>query len=173
MEPPPHDAVGVVLGDPLHFVRTAIAQTYDRLLDKIFARRNTTDTQPVSPSLAIPLLRSAYDESRPELQQLWTELIAAAMDPNRSGRVRLSFIDTLKRFDPLDALLLRARFDQPSELLPNAMEFFAHFLNKPRDEILLSVENLESLRCVASVAHNRQNFMIAVFGRGLISVCVD
>jgi Abortive infection alpha len=119
------------------------------------------------------LLRSAYDESRPELQQLWTELIAAAMDPNRSGRVRLSFIDTLKRFDPLDALLLRARFDQPSELLPNAMEFFAHFLNKPRDEILLSVENLESLRCVASVAHNRQNFTITVFGRGLISVCVD
>jgi hypothetical protein len=93
-EPPPEDAVGLVLGDPLHFVRTVIARTLDQLISKIFERRGVTDTQPVSPSLAIPLLRAAYDESRPELQQLWADLIAAAMDPKRSGRVRLSFIDS-------------------------------------------------------------------------------
>jgi hypothetical protein len=40
-----------------------------------------------------PLLRAAYDESFPELQKLWPELITAAMDPNWSDRVRLSFID--------------------------------------------------------------------------------
>ena len=32
----PHDAVGLVLGDPLGFVRTAIAAQYDLLLTKIF-----------------------------------------------------------------------------------------------------------------------------------------
>ena len=58
------------------------------------------DTQPVSPSLAVPLVRAAYAEDRPELQKFWAELIAAAMDPRRSSRVRLSFIETLKRFDP-------------------------------------------------------------------------
>src|SRR5437660_1458996 len=69
------------------------------------------------PSVAIPLLRAAYDESRPELQQIWAKLIAAAIDPNRSGQFRLSFIATLKQFDPLDAQVLKAR--QPGTLSPN------------------------------------------------------
>jgi Abortive infection alpha len=119
----PEDAVGLVLGTPLHFVRTVIARTLDQLVSKIFERRGVTDTQPVSPSLAIPLLRAAYDESRPELQQLWAELTAAAMDPKRSGRVRLSFIDTLKRFDPLDALLLKGCHDRRGSE-PDAIEYF-------------------------------------------------
>jgi hypothetical protein len=103
----PHDAVGLIIGDPLGVVRTAIAAQYDLLLTKIFERRRVKQTQPVSPSLAIPLLRAAYEEGRPDLQALWASLIASAMDPNRSGRVRLSFIDTLKRFDPLDAVVLK------------------------------------------------------------------
>ena len=168
----PHDTVGLVIGDPHHFVRTAIAQTYDHLLNKIFERRKVVITEPVSPSLAIPLLRGAYDESRPELQQLWSELIAAAMDPNRSGRVRLSFIDTLKRFDPLDALVLKARYDKPDNLSPNAVEFFTHILNRTRDEIVLSVDNLEILKCVYG-GHNRSNFSITIYGRALIGVCSD
>src|SRR5271168_3845121 len=67
----PHDTVGLVLGDPIHFVRTIIAAQYDVWLTKILDRRGVTDTQPVSPSVAIPLIRAAYDESRPELQQMW------------------------------------------------------------------------------------------------------
>ena len=67
----PHDTVGLVIGDPLRFVRTAIAAKYDILLTKILNDRGVKDTQPVSPSVAIPLLRAAYDESRPELQEMW------------------------------------------------------------------------------------------------------
>jgi hypothetical protein len=36
---------GLAIGDPLHFVRTAIAGVYDQLLSKIFERRNVTKTQ--------------------------------------------------------------------------------------------------------------------------------
>src|SRR5258708_7086372 len=86
----PEDAVGLILGDPLHAVRTAIAAKYDEWLDRKLRSRNVSP-QPVSPSLAIPLIRAAYDESRPELQELWAQLIAAAMDPARSSRVRRSF----------------------------------------------------------------------------------
>ena len=92
---------------PLGQVIVTEAGQYDAWLDKILRRRQVDYPQPVSPSLAVPLLQAAYDESRPELQELWASLIAAAMDPARSGRVRLSFIDTLKQFDPLDALVLR------------------------------------------------------------------
>jgi hypothetical protein len=50
----PHDAVGLIMGDPLHFVRAATAQSYDHWLTNICERRKVTETQPVSPSLAIP-----------------------------------------------------------------------------------------------------------------------
>jgi Abortive infection alpha len=105
----PEDAVGLVLGDPLHFVRTAIAAQYDKLLTSLLTDRNVSP-QPVSPSPAIPLLRAAYDESRPELQELWARLIAAAMDPERAYRVRRSFIEAIQKFDPLDALVLKELF---------------------------------------------------------------
>jgi hypothetical protein len=105
----PEDAVGLVIGDPLHFVRTAIAAKYDEWISQILRDRNVSP-EPVSPSLAIPLIRAAYDESRPELQALWARLIAAAMDPRRSKRVRRSFIDAVQRFDPLDVLVLKEMF---------------------------------------------------------------
>jgi Abortive infection alpha len=166
----PHDAVGLVLGDPLKFVRTAIAAQYDVLLDKILKRRNVTETQPVSPSVAIPLLRSAYDESRPELQKLWAALIAAAMDPQRSARVRLSFIDTLKRFDPLDALVLKARCVEQGVLQPSALIFIATTLRQPAEEVQASVENLKALRCVEGAV---PSFYINNYGKLLIKACSD
>lgn len=169
----PEDAVGLVLGDPLHFVRTTIARSLDGLVSKIFERRGVKETQPVSPSLAIPLLRAAYDEGRPELQKLWSELIAAAMDPKRSHRVRLSFIDTLKRFDPLDALVLKARYDSPSDLSPNAREYLKQKLGAPFDEIQISIDNLEVLRCIFNQRVSPGNFHVTSYGRELIRVCSD
>jgi hypothetical protein len=48
-------------------------------------RRRKAKTEPVSLSVAIPLMRGAYDESRPGLGEMWADLIANAMDPERSG----------------------------------------------------------------------------------------
>jgi hypothetical protein len=59
----PEDIVGFVLGDPLHFVRTRIAQNYDARIRKILRDRNRNTTEPVGPSFAIPLIRAAYDEN--------------------------------------------------------------------------------------------------------------
>ena len=141
----PEDILGVVIGDPLHFVRTVIAGALDAKVQKIHERRGVKETQGVSPSLGIPLLRAAYDESRPELQDIWAALIAAAMDPERAARVRISFIDTLKRFDPLDALVLKACYERkpkPDEAHP--INYLSVTLNVPGDEILISNDNLEN-----------------------------
>jgi hypothetical protein len=171
----PQDAVGIVLGDPLHFVRTAIALKYEELITKILQDRNVKETQPVSPSLAIPLLRAAYDENRPELQDLWAKLIAAAMDPSRSGRVRLSFVDALKQFDPLDAIVLKARYEQQGDLSPCPRDFLAKQWNRTPDEIELSAQNLQRLGCIRSSQTVEPigwaNFYITTYGRALVSVC--
>ena len=169
----PHDAVGFVLGDPLHLVRTAIAAQYDVLLTKILNRRCVIEPQPVSPSVAIPLLRAAYDESRPELQEIWAALIAAAMDPKRSSRVRLSFITTLKQFDPLDALVLKARYGQSGDTKPNPVTFIANIISQPADEVQISVENLKALRCAGSATSSVTDFYVSNYGRALIRACSD
>jgi Abortive infection alpha len=154
----------------LGFVRAAIAQQYDLLLNKIFERRNVGKTEPVSPSLAIPLLRAAYDESRPELQQLWAELIAAAMDPNRSAGVRLSFITAVKQFDPLDALVLKELHVQSGQLAPNSRDVLAHSLQRSPNEIEVSAQNLHMLRCVQN-SQGWSTFYITSYGRELMRVC--
>jgi hypothetical protein len=169
----PHDTVGLVLGDPLGFVRTAIAAQYDVLLTKIFERRRVTQTEPVSPSLAIPLLRAAYDESRPELQALWASLIASAMDPKMSGRVRLSFIDTLKRFDPLDAVVLKKRYEQTGELKPNPIAFIAGMIGEQPTEVQISVDNLKLLKCAASATTSVTEFYVTNYGAALLRACSD
>lgn len=50
------------------------------------------------------------------------------MDPNSAGRVRLSFIETLQRFDPLDALVLKKRSEITSEMKPNPVAFIANLI---------------------------------------------
>jgi hypothetical protein len=170
----PEDLVGVVIGDPLRFVRTTIAARYDQILTEKFKQRGITETEPVSPSIAIPLVRSAYDEGRPQLQELWATLIANAMDPKRSDRIRISFIDTLRKFDPLDALVLKMRNEKSGQLSPNATEFIANLLSASKDEVSISVDNLMSIRCVgpAGLQHSG-DFVVLPYGRALIRACSD
>jgi hypothetical protein len=73
---------------------------------KLLADRGVSEPIEPSPSIAIPLLEAAVDEDRRVLKDLWTRLLANACDPNRHTRVRLAFIELLKRLDPLDAEIL-------------------------------------------------------------------
>ena len=144
----PEDAVGLVIGDPLHAIRTAAALKYDEWITRLHRNRGVTP-EPVSPSLAIPLLRAAYDETRPPLQALWAHLIAAAMDPQRANRVRRSFIDTVQRLDPLDALVLKRLGE-----MPDNVSFVANLkptqFNVSPDEWEISTSNLYDLRCLTT-----------------------
>jgi hypothetical protein len=167
----PEDAVGLVIGDPLRFVRTAIALKYDEWIARLLRDRGVTP-QPVSPSIAIPLLRAAYDESRPELQELWAQLIAAAMDPQRCNRVRRSFIDTVQRLDPLDALVLKKLCETPERPQPNIRDFLAATLSVSAREIEVSALNLGDLKCVHNITIGAyDNFAITSYGSELVRAC--
>jgi hypothetical protein len=167
----PADVVGLVLGDPLHFVRTVIADQYDRLLTKILRDRNVSP-QPVSPSLAIPLIRAAYDESRPELQEFWAQLMAAAMDPARGNRVRRSFIDTVQKFDPLDAIVLKELFGLPGSPRNDIYEYLGPRVNADHRELEVTFQNLESLRCVSN-SNGMGPWRITSYGYRLVLACSD
>jgi hypothetical protein len=168
----PEDAVGLVIGDPLRFVRTAIALKYDERITRLHRDRGVTP-EPVSPSIAIPLLRAAYDESRPELQELWAQLIAAAMDPKRRNRVRRSFIDTVQRMDPLDTLVLKILVGlSPGTLKPNVRDYLVSTLSISGQEIEVSALNLADLRCVHNISIGvTDNFHITAYGSELVRAC--
>jgi hypothetical protein len=166
----PEDVVGLVLGDPLHTVRTLAAGWYDSKVQEILERRKVRQTQPVSLSVAIPLLRGAYDESREGLRDLWAQLIAAAMDPDRADRVRVSFAETLRQFDPLDALVLRAMQEGGGAGIASAM---APLLGCTVDDIVISFGNLEALRCARLPTADPANAVVLAYGRGLLVACSD
>jgi hypothetical protein len=98
---------------PLRRLRN-IAEIEEMARSIATARGGTVEE--VSPSIADPLIEAAPDEEREELKELWAKLLAAAMDPVRQKRVRLSFVATLKpskwtrwtlRFWMLFTLLIR------------------------------------------------------------------
>ncbi|HXP76032.1 MAG TPA: Abi-alpha family protein [Stellaceae bacterium] len=169
----PEDAAGLVIGDPLCFVRSAIASQYDNLLTKLLAERGVREPEPVTPALAIPLLRAAYDESRPELQDLWGRLLAAAMDPSRAGNVRQSFIDAIRQLDPLDARLLVWMSSYSGPDIVNLADRACKELNASHDEIQISFVNLAKVGCVSHDAQRRQQPGLVPFGRKLLSACYD
>jgi hypothetical protein len=49
----------------------------------------------------LPLVISAADEDRDELQEIWARLLAAAADPARAKSFRIQFIEVAKQMDPL------------------------------------------------------------------------
>jgi hypothetical protein len=168
----PEDAVGLVIGDPLRFVRTAIALKYDERITRLHRDRGVTP-EPVSPSIAIPLLRAAYDESRPELQELWAQLIAAAMDPQRADRVRRSFIDTVQRLDPFDALVLKELGVDAAgpRAVSSRLDFLTQRLKVSKDQIEVSTINLHDLRCVNTTSSADPSFQLTAYGRELVRAC--
>jgi hypothetical protein len=165
------DTAGLSLGDLLRFVRTDIASRYDDLLARILAERGITNPQPVTPAVAIPLLRAAYDENRAELQDLWTRLLAAAMDPSRADAVRLSFIAAVKQLDPLDARLLlwMSRYSGPEII--NVADRASKELNASPDELHISFGNLAKIGCISPETQRGQHPILAPFGRQLLSTC--
>ena len=145
----PEDLIGYFGGDRLKIAR---AENIVRILNrsKLVNDQRGVAPEPISISLALPLLVAAADESRDELVELWARLLAAAADPSRSSRFRIAFIDIVKRMDPLDAIVLRAFHRHRTALmnLQSHSETLQHIQNElkiTQDELEASAFNLKKL----------------------------
>jgi hypothetical protein len=169
---PIENAVGLLGGDYLREVRNRNASRMAARTDELLTKRKVLNPEPVSASLAIPLLQAAQDESREQLQELWSRLLANAMDPERASRIRQSFIEVLKRFEPLDALILQAMMERSFAIGPQAnggnisFEGIALLLKTTPGAVEVSLDNLAETKCVdiplVKVHH------ISNFGRQLL-----
>jgi hypothetical protein len=111
-------------------------------------RASGVEPRPVSPSVAVPLIEGLSAESRPEIQELWTDLLAAARDPDRSNQVRREFIDILKAMEPMDARVFAGMpLNFPLSGDPHWMQASRH-LGLPQNEVHLSILHLLKLGCI-------------------------
>ena len=100
----PHDLIAFLFGDRLaHWRFRQLVKLQERTRE-FLEQRGVGETEE-NPSVEIPLLEEAIDEGRDELVDLWAKLWASAMDPLRKAVVRRSLIDTVKKMEPIDAIL--------------------------------------------------------------------
>ena len=85
---------------------------------------------------------------------MWAELLANAMDPNRDFSLQHVFIDALKQFEPLDAIVfkqagkvLNEQMELPTDKF-QSVEWLAERLELRQTQLKLSVEHLHELGCV-------------------------
>jgi hypothetical protein len=146
----PEDLFGLLIGDRIKQCRFLNMNRLGAEAQRILEDRGVSQPEAVPLALALPLIECAADESREELVDLWARLLAAAMDPARARHVRQTFIDTVKKMDPLDARMLARipeirRGDDSAE---NAHVIGARLLSVSSDQADISLQRLIDLGCI-------------------------
>jgi hypothetical protein len=72
---------GLLIGDQISAARHRRLDAMTRRTRKILKDRDLSEASEVAEQIAIPLLEAAQGEPRPEMQDLWSILLANAMDP--------------------------------------------------------------------------------------------
>ncbi|PDT57089.1 hypothetical protein CO678_35005 [Bradyrhizobium diazoefficiens] len=139
----PHNLIGIV-DDRIALYRARRWIEMNEDLEADLLRRGVKERIEPSFTVLMPLLEAAIDENRAELKSLWRRLLSNAYDPQRSSRVRLSFIAIAKQLDPLDALVLQTMGAAGGSLSPNARDFVKSRLSVSLAEIMVSFDNLKN-----------------------------
>jgi hypothetical protein len=145
----PKDLFGLLVGDRVKAKRIERIEKLWRETRERLQDRGVADPEPPSLKYAIPILQEAADEENAELGDLWSRLLAAAMDPRRRDTMRQSFIQVVKQMDPMDALVLKAIRDKGRATWNTpASDMIALELKCTKDEVIVSIEHLAELQCI-------------------------
>jgi nucleotide-binding universal stress UspA family protein len=170
----PEDVIGLLGGD---WLRVKRAENIVRIVEKARERlraRGVEATEPPSLSVVLPILVAAADESRDELQDIWAALLAAAADPSRAKSFRIQFIETVKKMDPLDAAVLQSAEGIGGAINNQTRNSLTGRLQASRDQVDVSVANLEKLELVTPINRPHGNdTAVSPFGREFLRAVSD
>jgi Abortive infection alpha len=148
----PQDIVGLLGGD---YLKVRRAENLFRMIEKTKKKLEDAhvDRADVPPSLSIPIMIAAADESRDELLDLWAALLAAAADPEKSSWFRIKFIEVVKQLDPLDPLVLQSVAGlRPKYPDLQNLNNISQPLGRTHDEVAVSLANLEAVGLASRVS---------------------
>lgn len=170
------DIYGLIIGDQLHAARHRRLDAITRRTQEILKERDAKSTE-VPEQIAIPLLEAAQAESRSEMQELWSRLLANAIDSDRAADVRPEFIVALKKFQPLDALVLQKIKGMVQDPGVAAVDpgNLANAMQVRQSLIRVSLDSLASTGCLAAAGTNvpgyASAYRITSFGIEFLQAC--
>ncbi len=160
---------GLLIGDQIEASRERNLDAISRKTKKILVDRDLSETSPVTEQIAIPLLEAARGETREEMQTLWAQLLANAMDPARRNDVRPEFIDVLRNFHPVDAVVLEwlGTSNRPENW--HAADVIRDGLKIRQSSAVVTLGNLANSGCARK--HQTGAYQISDFGAELLLAC--
>ena len=154
------DSVGIV-ADKIKYYRLnnymILAQnTTDRMRQKGYSEDDITKVVPLK--IAIPLIENATLEDDEELQKLWAQMLANAMDLNFNIDIKLRHISLMREMEPIDLRILDTIYSQltmqyenkPLEGVLFEKSRIVHDFHMPENQIEISLLNLMRLGCIKS-----------------------
>ena len=173
----PKDLLGLLIGDRVKAKRIERIEMLWRGTRERLRDRGVADPEPPSLKYAIPILEMAADEENGELEDLWSRLLAAAMDPRRRDGMRQSFIQVVKQLDPIDALVLKAIHVDGGESWKgpgdNGCVVIATKLKCSIHEVSVSFDHLGKLDCIRFRDIGHTVPLMKPFGTLLMNVVSD
>lgn len=125
----PLETITGIFSDRLRFMRwERQLRLYDREMEILRQRGIEGNTRTVPPKLALPIIENASLEEDNELQDLWAQLLASALDPAFKGRLRTAFIDIIKQLDVTDVHILNTIYAEM--VRPDAGDDYRAYLAK-------------------------------------------
>ncbi len=170
----PEDVIGLLIGDPLHELRQHTLTGILRAAFEKLHRRGIKTAKPVRPGPGKEAFEAASLETDETLQDMWAELLANAMDPNKDTSLQRVFIDTLKQVEPIDALVLQTVLGATFELDPFSRKQLANHLDLRRTQVAVSCDRLARLGVLGAEkvgAGGMLRYTVEAFGVELHRAC--
>ena len=178
----PEDTIGLLGGDHLHDLRIRNLDKIARKTEEILRTRGVEDLESIGPRALLLALEAASQETDETLQDNWANLLANAMDPNKDTSLQRVFIETLREFEPIDALLLQWTGELSSEMKPSGLPGMAvkglsgAYFDLRETQFELSAGRLHKLHCIkpsGSLVGDAidAEFLISALGMELYLAC--
>ena len=108
----PLETVMGILNDKLQFMRwERKLRLAERGREILHQRGIQGPLRPIPYKLALPIVEHASLEDNDELQDLWANLLASAVDPKFEGLIRSAYIDIIKQLEVVDVHILNAVYE--------------------------------------------------------------
>jgi hypothetical protein len=164
------DIYGLIIGDQVHAARHRRLDAITRKTKQILRDRDLSETAEVAEQIAIPFLEAAQGEPREDMQNLWARLLANAMDPSRRDDVRPEFINALRKFHPIDAVVLEWMGKDDHKKRWHTPNNVSSEVKVRLSSIVVTIQNLVESGCVKRNPSTGQ-FVISDFGIELLLAC--
>lgn len=146
------DVLGGLIGDRIRNWRTSKpawqeknqAEIAERAARKLQDRGVKKAAESANPVFVEEILEAAKNTTAEELKELYSGLVAAAMDPAHIADYRREFVGIVNKLEPLDARVLPL-LDTEEDLLPSRGERVMEQCKASRGQIVLAMANLTNM----------------------------